>query len=193
MKTQGLALGHLVVRKAHAARDGTWVSRETVEAVHEAANAIVAIDLGLGVESVTLCDEHGDGAGGVCEVPVPRWLLRFSRAPKSRLRPITTRGREQRDPERRSLLRHYIVQGVAGRVAERRLVRRSPARDDGPGTDAHDAMLCAELLGVRGRRIKPFVASLEKEAEVILERRRAEVVLLGASRGALDDASHWSF
>ncbi len=79
---------------------------------------------------------------------------------------------------RRELLRRYVIQSVAGYVSERRLVRRPPAKASGRGSDEHDALTCARLLGFRGTRATAFVRTIETEADEILSRRWNEVINL---------------
>jgi hypothetical protein len=98
----------------------------------------------------------------------PIWVVRSE---ATGVRIATVRGR-------RVLLRQYIVQGVAGYAAERRLVQRPPPRDDSPGTDAHDAIVCARLLGFRGARVTAFISEMERDADAILDRRWREVICL---------------
>ena len=77
-------------------------------------------------------------------------------------------------------MRSLIIQSTAGRMAERRLLggRRTPHNfwPEAPRSDSGDAAACARLLGVHGRRIRPFVAKLAREADAIIERRWLEVV-----------------
>lgn len=160
-------------------RRGRRVSPERCQAVHEAGHAIVALELRIRVLTVTIVDVSDDGGGGSCDVGVSGWFAPyvFHRRPP----------RVQRDPRRRELLERYIVQGVAGYVAERLLVGR-PAhhfwhdedvdKNADVGSDAAQACVCARLLGVRRDRIRPFVASFERRAEEILERRWREVEAL---------------
>jgi hypothetical protein len=172
MRKSAFTLGDIVVKKALLTHDGAWMSRESVEAVHESGHAIAALELGIGVNHVTLVNEYGDGAGGECEVAAPDWLVAYLRGTRP------TRGHEQHDQKRRELLRRYAIQSVAGCVAERRLVRRPPPRATGQGSDAHDALTCARLLGFRGARAAAFARTLEEEAAGILARRWDEVIRL---------------
>jgi hypothetical protein len=173
MEKSGLILGEIDIKKAFTTHRGGWLSRESTEALHEAGHAIAAVELGVRVNHVTLVNEYGDGAGGECEVDAPDWLVAYLRGKRP------TRGHEQHDPKRRELLRRYAIQSVAGIVAERRLVRRPPAKATGRhGSDEHDALICARLLGFRGTRATAFVLSMEKEADAILARRWPEVINL---------------
>jgi hypothetical protein len=175
IRKRGFRSRFVVIRKAIATRDGRWLSRETCESMHESGHALVGIDLGLRVSHVTLADEHHDGAGGTCEIEIAKWLHRYLRGG----RPM----HEPREPWRRTLLRSLIVQSTAGRAAERRLLGRRPPHNFWPavrGSDSSDAAACAKLLGLRGKRIKPFVRACERDADAILERRWVEVVRLAA-------------
>lgn len=156
-------------------RRGQTVDPMHLHAVHEAAHAIVARELCIGVDHVTLIDERGDGAGGTCVVDVPTWLLRHLRPPKGRRRPVPVHGHEPRSEERRALVRDHAVQSVAGLVAESLMVVHPPDRSDGPGSDLHDARVLARLLGHRGQSIASFLREVQIEAAAIVYANIGEV------------------
>lgn len=170
-----------VIRKPRQLFDrrGRRVSHARCQAVHESGHAIVALELRIRVLNASIVDVSDDGAGGSCGIVVADWFAPYvlHRRPP----------RVQRDPRRRELLGRYIAQGVAGYVAERILVSRSPHnfwhdedvdKNADIGSDAAQACVCARLLGVRRDHIRPFVASFEPQAREILERRWHEVEAL---------------
>jgi hypothetical protein len=163
-------------RRLYDLRTGHPVSRKCCEAIHEAGHTIAALDLKIRVLYVTLVDESGDGAGGCCEVIPPRWLIGYFHGRK--------RTRELFDPYERRVVRAFLIQGRAGYLAERELVELPPhpfwiQKDD---TDAAQTRVCARLLGVRGRKIKPFVETFDDDVQEILVRRWRSKRLRASSR-----------
>ena len=165
-----------VVRRRVAGRGREPVDPMTLQAVHESAHAIVALALKIPVQYVTLIDEADDGSGGTCTVKAPRWLMRHLRGRPTTLR---TRGLERRARARRAVLRNYAIQSLAGRVAEGFVVVRRPTRTDAPGSDWNDALVCARLLGHRGKAARAFLVAMEQEARGIVQANWGAVLALG--------------
>jgi len=116
------------------------------------------------------------------------------------------RPRVQHDERRREIAERYLVQCLAGRAAERRLVRGGRARHHfWDGDDARQASILARLLGAgrRVRQVRSFVMRYMQRTEALvrehwsavealarqLEYRYAQAILDGADvRRIIDHA-----
>lgn len=144
-------------------RRGRVVSTKQSEAFHEAGHAVAARALRITVFSATIVDP-GDAGGGAVVTDHPRWVYSYL---IGRLKP-----RVQHDERRRATVEKYIVQSLAGRVAERMLLRGGhPPKNWRGNDDAVHAHILARLLGVpRGKTIRTFVEGFAPRTRELLER-----------------------